>query len=526
MRRFRLIGLAGLLAIAVLIAWFLRDANRFKPALATYIERQTGAEVEIHGDLEWGFAPRLWVAAEDLRGSHAWRAWSLERLVLRPDIASLVRNPGTSANWRIAGFDLDNLALADAPGQMRLARLTLHGIGPGEPAALTASLVYAPRGSSPIEVSLAGALALAGNRVLAQNLSFRMPSANGICNIEARRADNSTPAPQLHQPAMLPVAMMRTYDWDGRCDVAQFHRAGETVEKFHVVFDNKEATSVVMVGAPEFLGGAARIDLLVQADRPLPHWEIRPALTGVDSARLAAWLGGNSLIAAPVDYSGSITMAGNTAAALAASIEAESRISTAAGQLDGSRFAAALAEATALIDAADAEPASLGALDYEHLSGVWRIDGEQHSLAIALDSLGLEVEGDYSVAEDKLELQGLIDLGDSIERWGLDLAPMLAALPLHFRCGGTLKEPRCRLDAGRLLADIAAKGVAKANSLIERHVPPRYRAAARSLFDLLDADRGRTENPEQSTDAGASEEQRSSAGAPAKPTDEATEEQR
>ena len=500
MRRLLLIAFAVLLSLALAAAWFVQDANRFKPAVVAYIERETGLPVEIRGNLEWQLLPRLRLAAEDLYTLHDGRTWLLERLVLRPDVGSVIDNPESPGNWHIAGLDVEGLATEDGRGVVRVERLTLREIGLDSPAPLEARLMVTAGGFPPFEASLAGFLTVAADRVRVRDLSYRMPNASGICNFEAMPNGKLWPPLPRQENAILPLQFMRAYDWDGRCDLEQAAYAGETIENAHVVLDNKEGGSIVTVRAPAFLGGEAQVEMIVRADRSPVTWEVQPVLARVDSARLAVWLGGGSLITALVDYGGTIRMTGNTPAALASSVSGETRLATGAGELDCSRFLAPLAEAATLLDSSRPAPALPAMFDYEKLTGRWIVEGQRHTLDLALDGLKLEARADYPLFADELKLRGVVTLGDSTEQWGLHPGSALAGVPFHFQCAGAVGDPQCGLDARRTLMGAAAsRGSEKADDLIEKHVPEEYREAARSLLDALkvNVDKALREDPDQ-----------------------------
>ena len=487
MRRILFIALALLVVVAGFVVWFVQDANRFKLALMAQVARETGIHVEVRGDLAWRFMPRLWLAAEGLHAVHDGRTWSLDRLLVRPDITSLIRNPGGLDQWRIREAVVQDLAIDDPRGLIQAPRIRIRNIGLGDPAYLEAGVLYTPETLEPIEVTVAGTLTVETGRFSVRGLRFRMPSTAGSCDLQAMPNDKLWPPPAPVENGILPLGIMRAYDWDGRCDLERIDHGGETIENVLVVLDNKEGASIVTVDAPSFLGGKAQLDAVVGADSSPVTWDVRPVLAGVDSRRLAAWLGGGSLIAARVDYGGTIRMTGNTSTALAASIEAETRFSTGAGEIDGTAFAAPLAELVALWDSRGSATSMPAMFEYESLSGGWTVDGERHRLDLAVDSLSVEAEGDYLVHEDKLDLRGVIAPGESIEQWGLRLAPALAGMSFHFRCDGSAADPRCRLDVERtLLGAGAAEGSAMARGLIDRHIPEEYRAAARSVLDSLE----------------------------------------
>ena len=489
MRRILLIALTLVVVVAGLVAWFVQDANRLKPALVTQFEGVAGVPVEIRGDLAWQFMPHLWLSAEELYATHDGRAWSAGRLAVRPDFASLVRNPGSPDRWRIEEAVVRNLAVDAAGDLVQAPRLGIRNIGLGNPAPVEAHIVYIPEGRQPVEVALAGTLIVESGRFSARDFSFRMPGTSGACDLQAMPNGKLWPPPAPEENEILPVGMLRAYDWDGRCDIERMERRGEAIESAVVVLDNKEGGGILSVDAPEFLGGRAQLEVIVQADASPVTWNVRPVFAGVDSRRLAAWLGSGSLIAAPVDYGGEIRMTGNTSTALAASIYAETRFSSGPGEIDGGAMAEPLAEVSTLLKSGGPVTGVPAKIEYENLDGVWIVDGERHRLDLVVDSLRLEAEGDYLVDADKLDLRGVIDPGQSIERWELGLAPALVGTNFHFRCRGSAADPGCRLDVKRTLLDAGAvEGSAVARELIDEHVPEEYRAAARSLLDSLEAE--------------------------------------
>ncbi len=480
MHRLVLIGCAALLAVACWAAWFLWDANRLKPALADTIERETGIPVEIKGSLEWQFIPRLWLAADDLYAVHSGRTWSLERLVLRPDIASLIRNPVALDHWRLEGLALRNLVVADAHHRLRASRLTLRNIGPDNPAALEAEITYTPRARPPIEVSLAGTFAVATDRVRVRNLAFRTPNASGVCNVVAMPNGKPSPPEQRQENAAFPLAIMRTYDWDGRCDFEQVGHAGETIENAYVVFDNKEGGSIVMAHAPAFLGGEAQLEVVVQAAPAATTWQFRPRLSGVNSRALANLLGVNSPVAAALDYQANVRMTGNTPTALLASINAQSRFSTGPGELDSAWLAKPLSEIAGFIRRSDGRPGFPNSLQYQRLDGSWNVEGTAHRADLTLDNLEISVRGDYWIAEDRIDAQAELRFGSGGEHAAFEVGPPLAGMPFRFRCQGAGSDPACELDVADALLGVFGTA---ADTIVQEYFPEEQQDSARSLLN-------------------------------------------
>ena len=519
MRRVLLASFTLLLAVVGVAAWFVHDANRFKSPLKAYAEREFGVPITIRGDLEWRLGPGLGLMASGLHTVYAGRAWTIDRLLLRPQLLSILRGPTAPTEWRIAGIDIDNLNVAAGGGNLRAERLVLRDMGLRGAARLTAKLVYSKDAWVPIQIELDGAVAYAGGRLRVSDMVFKVPGADGACNLEVLASQSNTSAgvglPRFAQPdegTIAPVDIMRAYDWDGRCDFHRIALATEAVENAQAVLDNKQGGSIVSVRAPSFLGGEAQLQMVIRAGQTSLAWEIEPHLAGVDSLRLGAVLGVDSVIAAPLDLSGRIGMAGNSAKELAASLDADMRFATGAGTINVDWIAAPLAEiggrlgspapilvTAPKLDAAtepptasasmEATPAPRTTFNYENLSGRWRAAGERNHLTVALDGASFEVEGNYRLLEDRMDLVGVATFGESAKQWGLPLSPGVAALPIHFRCGGTLGKPECRLDATRTIFGGAVdKGRTKADEFINSFVPEDYRERARSLLDSLDSD--------------------------------------
>ncbi len=493
-------ALALVLAVAGWLAWFVQDADRFKPALLAELEKGTGIHVEIRGGLAWQFMPTPWLVAEGLHATHLDRAWSAERLAVRPDFVSLVGNPRDPDRWRIEEALVRELEVEGEGGLLRAPRIGVRNVGLGEPSGLEARLVYTAPAREPLEATIDGTLLLETDRYSVRDLSLQMRDATARCDMQAMPNGRLWPPLAPLENSVLPIEFMRAYDLDGRCEIERIEYGGENFENVTVVLDNKEGATVLSVDAPDFLGGAAQLEAIVRVNSLPVTLDLSPVLLEVDSHRLAAWLGSESPIGAPVDFGGAIRMRGNTPAALAASIDADTRFSTGPGEIDGSLLTEPLSEAAELLNPGGKPTAAPAMLNYERLNGAWVVDGERHRLNVALDSLRVEARGDYRVKEDRLKLLGSIDPGDSIEQWGLPLAPALAGVRFHFRCRGSAADPRCRLDAKRtLLGAGAAEGNAVAKELVDRHVPEELRAAAHSLLDSLEAkvDAALRKNPEE-----------------------------
>ncbi len=574
MRRLLIILSILFLAFVGIAAWFVQDANRFKTALVAYAEREIGIPMEIRGGLEWRLQPWPGLMARDLHMAHRGRMWTVDELFLRPKFTSMARNPTTPANWEIAEIAIGNLNVDAMGGNLRAQHLRLRDIRLGGAVPLEAKLVHTHATRAPIDIALRGTLMFTADRLRMDNLAFKLPNADGICDLEVlgpAAADTPTPraiapspqtpqtAPIIGPPAspqpggntqtnrrgetpqtaedtflppdsvrspeeparlrngdaeeadaILPLDFMRAYDWDGRCDFHRLRFATELVENAHVVLDNKEGSSVVSARAPSALGGEAQLQMVVHAAQTPVAWEIEPHLANVDGLRLGRALGMEGPIAAPLSLNGRIGMAGNTAYELAETLDADIRFATGAGTvtLDFDWILAPLAE---IIDQspipapgtphfgseyhsphtpapANSEPTPSATFNYESLSGAWRGTGERHRLGLALDGLSLEAEGTYHLPKDQLGLLGVLTLGESAQRWGLPLPPSVAALSFHFRCGGGLGRPDCRLDAERTFLGTAAdRGRAKADEFIDGFVPEGYRGRARSLLDYLES---------------------------------------
>ena len=509
MSRFLLAVFALIAALVGVAVWIGHDANRFKPALVGYMEREIGSPVEIRGDLEWRLRPGLGLMASDIHAVYAGRAWTVERLLLQPELVSMLRNPTTLADWRIARIDIDGLNVAVGAGHLRIRQLALRGPHFASEAAFAVKAEYGKAAQAPVPIELDGVIALSTGRLRVSNTAFRLPSAGGVCDLEILAAEIGPPMPmgvaspsQIGRDAgvgrqgstsqrpdlrpiastILPVELMRAYDWDGRCDIHRLSLGAEVVESTQVVLDNKNGGSIVSWRAASFLGGEAQLQMVVRAGQAPVGWEIEPHLSGVDSHRLGLAFGMDSVVSAPLDLSGAIGLAGDSPQDLAPSLDADVRFSTSAGTLNLDWIAAPLASIGDRLGAGG----EMAELRYEKLTGRWRATGERNRLNIDLDSASLEVEGDYWILKDQLDLIGAVTFSESAQRWGLPLPPGIAALPFHFRCRGALGRPDCRLDPRRtFLGGTVDKGRAKADEFINSFVPEDYRGRARSLLDSL-----------------------------------------
>lgn len=60
-------SLALMAVLAVILAFYLIDPNRYKPAIETVFAEQTGLQLNIAGDIEWAFNPVFGLSLSDLR---------------------------------------------------------------------------------------------------------------------------------------------------------------------------------------------------------------------------------------------------------------------------------------------------------------------------------------------------------------------------------------------------------------------------------------------------------------------------
>ena len=211
-----LIGLAVSALIVVLIGYFLRDANRFKPEIQAFIEERTGVHVDITGDLSWRFFPPLGISAAGVLTEYEGSRYELGELVLDVSFMSVVRSRDIN-QWEILALTLDDLLIAQGEERTEIDFFRLQNFKPATPSPFTASLTQTPADGDPLPLTLDGLIAIdpSARTATLTDTRFETTQASGVCNLDAAYRDGAQPPDP--EGAIIPVSIWRTVDWSGSC---------------------------------------------------------------------------------------------------------------------------------------------------------------------------------------------------------------------------------------------------------------------------------------------------------------------
>lgn len=475
--------------------YLLQDPNRFKPELEALIHRQSGIPLTIGGELSWRLWPPISLSAEALAASHQGQNWDIGRLTLELDAFKVLRDPG---QWNIQSLQVNDVILRQNGGVMTMSQANLRDLTPARPAPFSARLDYAPAAGEPRVP-----LALDGNvRVDPETLTlelrqtrFDTSDAAGVCDLSARPQTNSgrlPGVPAANADALIPVEVLLAYTWDGTCQVDWVRVDGQRFDNVTVNLENSTGEGRIHVAAADFFGGEAIVDVGIDARRTPLHWTITPTLTDVNSRALLTWLDQDLQWAAPLAYGGTITMQGNTSAELLASMSAETRFDGGQGSIDISEIREQLIPLAEQFNEGARIRAWPQVWDYQRFVGVWRIQGQQHTIDAALDNLSVKAVGDYQPVTDQLNMLAELVFSNDPALPVFDINPMLYDVPVPVHCSGAIAEPTCRLDQNAAQRIVAAALTGENPELrgrleqkIDEQVPEEYRDAARALLEMF-----------------------------------------
>ncbi|MCZ6657981.1 MAG: hypothetical protein O7C67_11845 [Gammaproteobacteria bacterium] len=495
MRKLFVLVLVIVVAAGAWVVWFIQDANRFKPELLALIEEETGVPVEIRGNLRWRLNPPLLLTAEDIHAEYDGRQWSLARLALHVNLASLIAERKSFDEWQIDDLTLTDLVMLDGNDRLEVAELELSDLGLDTRVPMATKLTYTPAGGTPIPLSLTGDITYhsATEAIDLDDFVFDVPYAQGQCDLELVPSRRTWPPSKSADGALLPLDTLREFNWNGTCDLARVTYQERDFEDVRLALDNSDAKLRVSGHVPAFFGGTADLEINIAADQQPVTWTITPTLDNVDSQQLIDWLDQSLQWAAPIAYGGTFELTGNTTEELASSVTGRTHFDGGQGQLNIAKIKRQLLAIALLLGKSDTIQRWPDVLDYQRFVGDWRIDRQHHTLDFALDNLTVLAEGDYDINQDRLDMLAELTFGDDPALSSLDVNPLLVGLPIPVRCRGTLEDPTCKVDdnvAKRLVASAlrAKEGSAlrtKLDDAIEDKIPEEYRDAARSLLDLL-----------------------------------------
>ncbi|HEY5645546.1 MAG TPA: AsmA family protein [Pseudomonadales bacterium] len=496
-----LMGLAVLVLLAIGAAYFLlQDANRFKPEIQQLIAEQTGARVEIGGDLSWALFPPLSLAAADITADYEGGRYVLADLGLKLDLMSVIRSRDIN-QWEVVALTLKDLSVDQEGSLTTVEFFELRNFKPATPSPFEARLRQrsAEGDELPLEANGLIALHLDTRKASLTDTRFETTDASGVCNLEAAFKEGTQPPDP--EEAIVPVSVFRSIDWTGQCVLDRLTLEEENFKDVTVDLANTGGRSTTDVVIPDFFNGSARTTVNIDASSDPVRWRIRPDLSRADSTEVMAWLDQRLKWVAPLAYSGEITMTGNTTEELVRSVKGKTTFDGGQGRIDITQIKQPLLALATLFQ----EPQRIAAWpdlwDYQRLGGDWVINGTRHQMDFALDNLTAKANGDYDPLTDALDMNVQFLFESNPEVPGFDVNPALLDLPIPLTCTGTLADPKCgvtreattRLVASVLRSQEGQKLIDKLDRKIDEEVPEQYRDTARGLLDMLGGSRKKAE---------------------------------
>lgn len=496
----RLFGVVFALAIALLIgaAFWLQDANRLKPELEALIAQHTNYTARINGDVRWDLFPPLHLQIEQLDLQGDGQNIEAAGLDLSMDLSAMWENID---KWRVTKLNLTYATLVEEDATTTIEHLNVRNFQPNQPSDFSLDASYTAQGEdTPLAASLAGTFiyqpAGAGERerLTLRDTSVDADLAKGVCQADITTADNP-PAelPVAGEDDLLPIAALLAYDVGADCTLTELTLGTETFHDATVEITSIDGLVNTMIDIKDFLGGTLVTDIDVDATQPTPEWTVLPEITNVDSQRLIDWTDQRMQWIAAIAFNSKIEMRGNTAAALAQSVRAQSEFDGGQGQLNIAKIKEQLMRIAIFTRQADEVEQWPDLWNYEEFTGRWNIDGRLHDLKFALDNMSVAASGDVDYLGDTIDMLAEVTVNEAPEASPFRINPLLEGTPIPIRCTGSPADPECRLDqdatqnliARALRRDDESGLRAKLEDKIDEEVPEEYRETARSILDLL-----------------------------------------
>jgi hypothetical protein len=311
----------------------------------------------------------------------------------------------------------------------------------------------------------------------------------GLLSLVAAAAA-SRPAQAPGQEPLLPLAALREIDWQGTLNIAELIYDGAHFPNTRIETTNRAGLIDATLNMPSFFGGTAASTISIDASRDEPLWRVSPTLSKVDSEPLMTWLDQKLYWAALLLADGEFEMRGNTEHELVNSLAGRSRFDGGQGTMDITQLKRAVQAIAQLAGGSDRINAWPERLNYQRLIGDWAVDGQNHTLDVALDNMALSMNGTYDPFTDAMDMYIDLTIRDDPELNTFQINSMLMGLAIPIRCKGPSSSPTCRADeAGvkKLIADAltgqaGSKATQRLDEVIEEQVPEEYQDAARELL--------------------------------------------
>lgn len=497
-RRVLMVLLIVLLLGGALLLYWVQDANRFKPELQALLAQQSGIPVTIEGDLSWRLWPPLVLTAKAITADHEDQQWSVGSLALDLDVMTVLRTQDVD-QWRIQALQLSNVTMLEDSDRLHIDALELRDFSLGKPSPLTATLDYTPDAASdtssaiPLQIDTLVTYHPEPQKIEFTEAEFTTDGASGVCALTVLPVADPGPLPEPADDDLINVATLRSFDWQGQCELHSLAMGERQFDDGTVSLTNQGATADSVLQIPQFFGGQATVRVVIDASRAPVRWQVTPKLIDVDSEQLMQWLDQSLPWMAALAYNGSIALTGNTEAQLLTSMTGETTFDGGQGTISISKIKQPMLRIATLLKEPERISRWPDLWNYQRLLGNWRIQGREHSLNFALDNLTVTADGSYDVLQDEMDMLAELQFTTLPDGQMFDVNPLLMDLPIPVRCVGSAEAPKCALvaDAARrivakvLTSDENSALRAKINEKIDKEVPEQYREAARGLLDLL-----------------------------------------
>ncbi|TDJ40618.1 MAG: AsmA family protein [Gammaproteobacteria bacterium] len=383
------------------------------------------------------------------------------------------------------GFDFD-ATLDPQDERVRLSNLSVDVYA----SQATGSLTYtfgSPQGSLP---SVEFALDIDSIVLESEPAATVALGGPGLLGLVAAAAV-TPPATQAPDPEpLLPLEALRGIDWRGTLTIAKLVYNGAHFPDTRIETTNRAGLIEAALSMPSFFGGTATSNITIDARRDEPLWRVTPVLSKVDSEPLMTWLDQKLYWAALLLANGEFEMRGNTERELVNSITGRSRFDGGQGTIDITQLKRAVQVIAQLAGGSERIDAWPERLNYQRLTGDWTVDGQKHTLDIALDNMALSMNGTYDPFADVMDMYIDLTIRDEPELNTFQINSMLMGLAIPLRCKGPSTGPTCRADeagvknliADALTGQAGSEATQRLDEVIEEQVPEEYQDAARELL--------------------------------------------
>jgi AsmA protein len=309
---------------------------------------------------------------------------------------------------------------------------------------------------------------------------------------------------------LLPLETLRDINWQGTLKIVELVYDGAHFPNTQIETTNRAGLIEAALNMPSFFGGTATSNISIDARRDEPLWRITPSLSQVDSEPLMTWLDQKLYWAALLLANGEFEMRGNTERELVNSIAGRSRFDGGQGTMDITQLKRAVQVIAHLAGGSERIDAWPERLNYQRLTGDWIVDGQKHTLDVALDNMALSMNGTYDPFTDVMDMAIDLTIRDEPELNTFQINSMLMGLAIPIRCKGPSTSPTCRADeagvknliADALTGQAGSEATERLDEVIEEQVPEEYQEAARELLKgfgnlLKQSERQRQQQQEQ-----------------------------